>query len=192
MNEAFRSDSAGLRHDADQFKRSVPMTSKRSIVVAAFAALATASISAQSTQTHQQHLDARGKHVMGFDQHKTTHHFLLYDDGGAIDVGVKDAGDTANRDAVRSHLPHIAHLFSDGAFDAPMLVHDRKDIPGIADLARLKAKIKYTYTETAAGGRVDIVTTDKEALAAVHAFLKFQIEDHGTGDRTVAVKRPAK
>ena len=65
----------------------------------------------------------RGNAVMGFDQLKTTHHFYLYEDGGAIDVSVKDLSDTANRDAIRSHLPHVAMLFNQGDFDAPMLVH---------------------------------------------------------------------
>jgi hypothetical protein len=37
---------------------------------------------------------------------------------------------------------------------------------------------------TANGARGDVVTTDPETLAAVHAFLKFQIADHGTGDPT--------
>lgn len=133
-------------------------------------------------QGHAQHLDTRGKHVMGFDQHKTTHHFVLYEDGGAIDVSVKEASDGTNRDAIRAHLPHIVHLFSAGDFEAPMLVHDRKDIPGVKELVRLKDRITYKYTETPTGGRVDIATTDKDALAAVHAFLKFQIEDHKTGD----------
>ena len=67
-------------------------------------------------------LDARQAHhgqadmVMGFDQARTTHHFLLFDDGGAIDVGVKEPGDTKNRDAIRSHLPHIAMMFGEGDF----------------------------------------------------------------------------
>jgi hypothetical protein len=29
--------------------------------------------------------------VMGFDLDKTAHHFYLYEDGGAIDIAVKDA-----------------------------------------------------------------------------------------------------
>jgi len=143
----------------------------------------------QTTTGSAHHLDARGKQVMGFDQQKTTHHFLLYEDGGAIDVSVKDAANTTDRDAIRSHLPHIAHLFGAGDFEAPMLVHDKKDVPGTKDLARLKDKIKYTYVETPAGGRVDIVTTDPDAIAAVHAFLKFQIDDHKTGDKKAPVKR---
>jgi hypothetical protein len=152
------------------------------------------SVSAGAQQTPPagtaHHLDAKGKQVMGFDQQKTTHHFLIYEDGGAIDVSVKDAANTADRDAIRSHLPHIAHLFGQGDFDAPMLVHDRKDVPGTKELATLKAKVTYTYVETSGGGRVDIVTTDPQALAAVYAFLKFQIEDHQTGDRTTPAKRP--
>ena len=138
-------------------------------------------------QAHQ--LDARGQHVMGFDQQKTTHHFRLYEDGGSIEVSVKDKTDAQNLTAIRSHLPHISRMFGEGQFDAPMLVHDRKDVPGIADLARLKAQVTYTFVETPAGGRVDIVTTDKDALSAVHAFLKFQIQDHKTGDALAVKKR---
>ena len=40
----------------------------------------------------------------------------------------------------------------------------------------------YRYRDTPGGGRVDIVTSDAEALEAIHAFLRFQITDHKTGD----------
>jgi hypothetical protein len=133
-------------------------------------------------------MNQRGAMVMGFDQQKTTHHFYLYEDGGAIDVSVNDAADSVNRDAIRSHLPHIAMLFGEGDFEAPMLVHDSKNVPGTAEMARLKEKISYKYNETPAGGRVDITTTDAAALKAVHEFLKFQIADHKTGD-TVDIKK---
>src|SRR5262245_39348882 len=98
----------------------------------------------------------RGAAVMGFDQERTAHHFLLFTDGGAIDVGVRDAADAKNRDAIRSHLPHIATMFGDGNFDAPMLVHDTKSVPGITTMAAKKALIQYRYVETVNGGRVDI------------------------------------
>ncbi|HUD70776.1 MAG TPA: hypothetical protein VMQ62_02340 [Dongiaceae bacterium] len=123
-----------------------------------------------------------GAAVMGFDQEKTAHHFFLYADGGAIEVAVKDPADANNRDAIRAHLPHIAAMFGEGNFEAPMLVHGRQDVPGIATLARLKARVAYVYRETAGGGRVTITTTDPEALKAVHEFLTFQIRDHATGD----------
>jgi hypothetical protein len=137
-----------------------------------------------AAQDHHAAVDKRGAMVMGFDQKATAHHFSLFKDGGEIAVAVKDPSDTKNRDAIRSHLPHIATLFSEGNFDAPMLVHDSADVPGTKVMAARKAMIKYEYVETPDGGRVSIVTTDAEALAAVHAFMKFQISDHKTGDST--------
>src|SRR6185503_11593498 len=85
--------------------------------------------------------------VMGFDQDKTTHHFLLYNDGA-----VKDKADTKNRDSNRSHLPHIAMMFGEGDFNVPMLVHETKDVPGTKELGQLKGKLTYNYVETPSGG----------------------------------------
>ena len=137
---------------------------------------------------HQHSGKGRAHEVMGFDQDRTTHHFSLFTDGGAIDVSVKDPTDAKNRDAIRAHLPHIATMFGNGDFEAPMLVHDTSNVPGTSVMAAKKAAIRYRYVETPAGGRVDIHTADAEALAAVHAFLKFQIADHKTGD-PLAIRR---
>ena len=131
----------------------------------------------------------RGAMVMGFDQDKTAHHFYMYEDGGAIEVIAKDPADAKNRDAIRAHLPHIAMMFGGGDFDAPMLVHDTKNVPGADTLAKLKDKIRYSYVETPRGGRVDVVTTDRSALSALHEFLKFQIREHHTGDPETVRKR---
>ena len=168
-----------------------------SVALAAVVAASTATaVSAQATaqakpappaDPHAQ-MHARGNHVMGFDQHKTTHHFVLYEDGGAIDVRVNDAADKTNRDAIRSHLPHITRMFGTGDFSAPILVHDT-NVPGVKELAALKDRVSYTYVETSGGGRVDIVTTDREALDAVHRFLRYQITDHKTGDSAQIGKR---
>jgi hypothetical protein len=130
----------------------------------------------------QDHHGSKAATVMGFDQDRTAHHFLLFNDGGAIDVSVKRAADTKNRDAIRSHLPHLATMFGSGNFDAPMLVHDSANVPGTKVMAARKGAIRYEYIETANGGRVNIFTSDREALEAVHLFLKFQIAEHKTGD----------
>lgn len=119
---------------------------------------------------------------MGFDQTKTAHHFRLYDDGGDIEVSVVDPADLKNREAIRSHLPHIAGMFGDGNFEAPMLVHDSKNVPGTSVMAANKDRILYRYAETPTGGRLSITTTDPVALEAVHAFLRYQIKEHQTGD----------
>jgi hypothetical protein len=130
---------------------------------------------------HDAALDERGARAMGFSQTATVHHFLLKPDGGVIQVEVKDASDAANRDLVRQHLSHVARAFAEGDFETPMLVHERVP-PGVGVMRRLKSEISYTYEETEAGARVRISTKNAEALAAVQDFLRFQIEDHRTGD----------
>ena len=137
----------------------------------------------------QHDMNARGKQGMGFDQDKTTHHFLLESDGGRIEVTVKDPSDADNLKQIRMHLPHIAKMFGDGNFDVPHFVHDRS-VPGTADMATLKGRIRYRYEEIPDGGRVRISTPDAKALAAIHAFLRFQIQDHRTGDPLEIRRRP--
>jgi hypothetical protein len=167
------------------------------IAVAVAAAWVSAPAGAQQPQRAQEHnhdahhrdMLTRGALAMGFDQERTVHHFLLYDDGGAIDVAVKEAGDHRNLQAIREHLQQIAGLFKEGDFGKPELTHAQQ-VPGTADMTRLEDRITYQYEETTAGGRVRIVTRDTEALGAVHAFLRFQIEDHRTGDPGV-VQRAA-
>jgi hypothetical protein len=154
-------------------------------VVPVLCVLGSLSLTAASLAAHQDHHaspNQRGAMVMGFDQALTTHHFLLFTDGGAIEVSANDSSDARNRDAIRSHLPHIAMMFGQGNFEAPMLVHDSKNVPGTSVMTARKDTIRYEYVETPNGGRVNIVTTDPESLAAIHAFLKFQIADHKTGD----------
>jgi hypothetical protein len=170
------------------------MTHRFRNVIAVVAAAAWLSVSAGAQQpqqaqphdhdAHHRDMLTRGAQAMGFDQERTVHHFLLYEDGGAIDVAVKEASDHANLHAVRQHLQQIAGLFKAGDFGKPALTHAQQ-VPGIADMTRLKDRITYQYEETSGGGRVRIVTRDAEALAAVHAFLHFQIEDHRTGDSGV-------
>ena len=158
----------------------------RIAVIVGFVFIATVVIVADQHQHPA--MNERGAKVMGFDQEKTVHHFLLYTDGGAIDVSVKDAKDRSTVDAIRSHLPHIAAMFGRGNFEAPMLVHET-NVPGTSEMARLKERIQFKYSAAPKGGRVDITTNDREALAAVHAFLRFQISDHKTGDSTEVKRR---
>jgi hypothetical protein len=132
---------------------------------------------------HAQGMSERGDRVMGFDHEKTAHHFLLYADGGAIEVAANSADDAENRDRIRKHLRHIARMFAEGNFKAPMLIHEQTP-PGVPVMRRLKAEIRYEYAETGRGARVSIKTGNAEALAAVHDFLRFQIKDHQTGDTT--------
>ncbi|MGD0301299.1 MAG: hypothetical protein ABSE86_29835 [Bryobacteraceae bacterium] len=143
--------------------------------------LLTASIPAFAQEDHHAMVNAHGDHVMGFSHEKTTHHFELSYEGGAIDVCANDVKDTESRDQIRGHFHHIVQMFAAGNFKVPMLVHS-VDVPGTATMTRLKDQLHWELVETPRGARINIVADNKEALDAVHEFLRFQIEDHQTGD----------
>jgi hypothetical protein len=139
--------------------------------------------SASEKMDHHKMVMGNGEKAMGFSQTATNHHFLITKNGGAIQVEANDSKDTANRDMIRTHLTEIAKQFKSGDFATPFAVHGQPPT-GVSVMEQLKDKIVYVYEETASGARVRIKTNDPQALAAIHAFLKFQIEDHQTGDPT--------
>ncbi len=134
-----------------------------------------------ASSQHQADVEKHGDEAMGFAHDKTTHHFRVYADGGAIEVTANDAKDTADTQAIRSHLAHIVAMFSAGDFSIPMFVHDRVP-PGVDVMKKQRSEISYSFEELPSGGRVRIKTSSVDTLNAVHDFLRFQIEDHGTGD----------
>jgi hypothetical protein len=150
--------------------------------------LTTTAILAQDD--HHKGVEQRGDHMMGFSHEKTTHHFRLYADGGAIEVTANDPNDTESRDQIRMHLSHIAGMFAAGDFKAPMLIHDQVP-PGVPALQTLKAEVQYRYEDIDSGGRVRIATKNKKAQAAVYEFLRFQIAGHQTGDTVEITKGPS-
>ena len=130
---------------------------------------------------HDKMVQENGEKAMGFSQSATTHHFLVMKDGGAIQVEVNDPKDNDNRDKIRMHLKMIAGEFQQGVFTTPFAVHGQVP-PGVPVMDKRKNAIAYSYEQTKNGARVRIKTSDPDALEAIHAFLKFQIEEHKTGD----------
>lgn len=135
----------------------------------------------QQHQDHHAGVNERGDKAMGFSHDKTTHHFTLLKDGGSIEVSTNSASDTASRGQIQMHLTHIAKAFAAGDFNLPMFIHDQTP-PGVEVMKAQRAKISYKYEAREQGARVRILTTDQQALAAIHEFLRFQIKDHQTGD----------
>jgi hypothetical protein len=134
--------------------------------------------------THEQHLaqmKAQGKEAMGFDQDATAHHFRLAPDGGSIAVDARVPGDQQTLAQVRAHLREVAAAFQRGDFAKPLMTHGEPP-PGVATLERLKSQLVYVYQDSANGGVVRIITSNQEALSALHEFLKYQITEHETGD----------
>jgi len=133
-------------------------------------------------------MNKRGDHVMGFDHTKTTHHFLLQESGGSIEVTANSSDDVESSEQIRMHLKHIATMFAEGNFNAPMLIHDQTP-PGVPVMQQLKNEIKYNFEQIDRGAAVRISTKNPMALKAIHDFLRFQIKEHKTADSLEISKR---
>ena len=118
-----------------------------------------------------------GERALGFDQ-KTVYHFKLLPDGCAIEITVNGPADVA---AIRQQVTNIAAMFGQGKFEVSTVTRGQNP-PGVDRMSQLKSDISYASENLPAGGRVRITTTSLEARNAVHDFLRFQIQEHRTGD----------
>lgn len=134
---------------------------------------------AASADTGFAALQARGQAHMGVDQYTSTHRFDALPDGGRIELQ-RDAEDPEGVATIRAHLRQIADAFARGDFGTPAAVHAR-EVPGTTVMAARRAAIRYAYRDLPRGGEVRITTADPEALAAIHAFMAFQRDDHRAG-----------
>lgn len=135
--------------------------------------------------SHHANVNKNGDQAMGFPHAKTTHHFRLTSNGGAIEITANDPNDRANIAAIRVHLAHVAGPFGEGDFSTPMFIHQTTP-PGAETMRLLKSAIHYHFEELASGARLRMESTDPIAVAATHDFLRFQISEHRTGDPITA------
>ena len=122
-------------------------------------------------------MQARGEHVMGVSQYTSAHVFEDLPDGGRVVLERADAGDTADIATIRVHMRDIADAFRAGDFAKPFEVH-AQTVPGTAVMTARRAAISYEAHDLPRGGEVRIRTSDSAAIAAVHAFLLFQRQEH--------------
>src|ERR1041384_6599791 len=161
---------------------------RRSILVSSILVITTLVYAQEPKKgSADEQMNKRGDHVMGFDHMKTTHHFLLQESGGSIEVTANSSEDVESSEQIRMHLKHIARMFADGNFNAPILIHDQTP-PGVPVMQDLKSEIKYNFEEIDRGAAVRISTNNPTALKAIHDFLRFQIKEHKTGDSLVVGK----
>src|SRR5216683_2729184 len=111
------------------------------------------------------------------------------------------AQDPSHHDAVTSRGDHAmgfshettTHHFrldkTGGAIDVSVFIHDTTP-PGAPVMAKLRGQIRYLYADTPSGAKIQISTANPEALQAIHAFLRFQISDHQTGDSSEVQASP--
>lgn len=158
----------------------ISFTLLATITLALAASAQTPSVSDDHAKHHD--MEERGNQGMGFAQDKTTHHFLLRKDGGAIQVTANSAADKPSIEHIRMHLQHIRRAFQSGDFNIPGFVHDQTP-PGVPLMIKLKDQIRYQYEEIEQGGRVTVSSKNPDAITAVQEFLRFQITEHKTGDK---------
>ena len=135
---------------------------------------------ADGSAEHGRHVDSRHD-TFGMSHTKSTHSFRLFADGGAIELRARDKADEATVAAIRKHLQEIDEEFDQGDFSTPAFVHGYTP-DGVAQLERLRKDITYRYQRVDDGGRIRITTKSADALAAVHAFLRFQVIEHRTAN----------
>ena len=144
---------------------------------------------ASKPNAHASHSEmaSRGSKAMGFDQSRASHHFRLLPTGGTIEIHTNTTDDETTRRQVAAHLEAIAGQFKRGDFTIPRETHG--SLPdGVESMMRFKDEITYVFEPIAHGGRLGIRTANPRALQAVHAFLRYQIREHRTGDPTTVAR----
>ena len=148
-------------------------------------------VRADGSAEHGRHVDSRHD-TFGMSHDKSTHSFRLFADGGAIELRATNAVDEATISAIRGHLQKITEQFQKGDFSTPSFVHGYTP-DGVAQLEQFRSAISYHYERLDRGGRIRITTKGADALAAVHAFMRFQVIEHRTSNTgSVEEDNPAK
>lgn len=125
-------------------------------------------------------LQQRGESAMGVDQYTSQHVFEPLPDGGRIVLQRKES-DSTGEATIRAHMREISTAFRQGDFALPGFVHATGDVPGTAEMNRLKAEISYTPRDLPGGAEVVIASKNPKAVSAIHDFLAFQRMDHRAG-----------
>ena len=132
--------------------------------------------SRDSTERAFTGVQKRGAQAMGVDQYTSTHRFDVLPDGGRIELQ-RNLDDSAGVLQIRTHLQGIALAFRSGDFTTPAFVH-MDTVPGTVAMAAKRAVIIYTFRPLPRGGELRMLTTDPDALRAIHQFIAFQRADH--------------
>ena len=82
--------------------------------------------------------------------------------GGGFEVHVQNPADIKGRDAIRHQLQRDAQ--SQSSWSSPAMRKHQRDIA-------------YRYEDTESGGRIRITSTKRNALAAIHTFLRSHMDD---------------
>lgn len=130
------------------------------------------------SQTVQHHVHHMSPMVMPFDMAKTLHIFKMSEQGGTLQVIVRDPQWTEQVALIRLHLKHEAMEFQQGNYSDPATLHGG-DMPGLKELMQGAVDIKVSYQDITDGGEINFETNDLHLLTAIHRWFGAQLSEHG-------------
>jgi hypothetical protein len=146
-------------------------------VFAALALAATSSAARSADAPRQTQVERNSEMVMPFSMAASRHVFAPTPTGGVQTVLVH--GGNLNQIAlVRSHLRKEAAAFARGDFADPASIHGG-DMPGLQAMHAGAARISIRYADVPHGARITYATVEPALVAAIHAWFKAQVTDHG-------------
>lgn len=139
----------------------------------------------QSPASTDNDLNTRFSKALGTDTNKVVQHYYLVKNGGVIEFTAKDPNDNATISAVQKYLDAQKDLFEKGKTDADADVHGK--VPdGLPVLKRLRNEITFFAVKSDSGAALRMFSINDQARQAIQDFMKFQINEHKTGDPLVA------
>jgi hypothetical protein len=127
--------------------------------------------------TRQVKVERNSERVMPFSMDASMHRFVPTPSGGVQTVTVHDA-DPKQVVLVRSHLRKEARAFARGDFTDPASIHGGA-MPGLAAMHAGASRIRVAYSEVQNGAAITYATNEPSLVAAIHAWFKAQVSDHG-------------
>lgn len=127
-----------------------------------------------------QEMNARFSKALGVSLDKVALHYYLVKNGGVIELASKDPNDTATIEAIQKYLQTQKDLWEKGK-DPVTEVHGKA--PESVNLMRkLRNDITFYTAKTDTGAVLRMFSINNQARGAIQEYLKFEIEEHKTGD----------
>jgi len=153
------------------------MFMRLAILLAAVVVVATTSGALANDSPRQTKIEHNSAQVMPFSMDATMHRFVATPAGGVQTVFVHD-GDPKQIVLVRSHLRKEANAFARGDFADPASIHGG-DMPGLKAMHAGAKRIRVHYADVRNGAAITYATADPALVAAIHAWFRAQVSDHG-------------
>ena len=133
-------------------------------------------------------INGRFSKSLGTDANRIFQHYYLVKNGGVIEFTAKDPADNASIAAVQKYLLAQKDLFEKGKNEGDSEVHG-KVADGTLVLKKLRNEITFFTVKNEDGAVLRMFSVNEQARQAIQDFIKFQINEHKTGDPLVVAEQ---